>query len=120
VSSVTGYRPLECRPSSCTLQVDFVLAITSALNRSGGKGPSTLNHPPSAFVTTLIVPEGTSIEVDEEALAGIGVQRIVFVPSHKDMQGHCYFDAEKLVVQLHQLLVPELCAASDCVEPGMF
>lgn len=116
--SVIAVSPVGVQPLSCALQVDFVLAVTSALNRTGGKGPPTLDHPPSAYVTTLIVPEGTTIEVDKVALAGIGIERIVWVPSHKDMKGHCYFDAEKLVVQLHQLLVPDLRAESDRVEPG--
>jgi hypothetical protein len=82
----------------CT-QVDFVLAIASALNREGARGP-VLDHPPSAYVNTLIVPEGSAVAVDKAALAAAGVAEVEYVRSHKDERGRSFFDAERLVAAL--------------------
>jgi hypothetical protein len=78
------------------LQVDFIVAITAALNREGARG-SFLQHPPSKYVNMLIVPEGSTVEVDEQALSEMGVTSVQYVASHKDVQGRSFFDADKLV-----------------------
>lgn len=81
------------------LQVDFVLAITSALNREGGRG-TVLNHPPGAYVDTVLVPEGCMVRVDETTLAEMGVTAVQYVRSHKDSKGRSFFDREHLIAAL--------------------
>jgi hypothetical protein len=78
------------------MQVDFVAAITAALNREGARG-SYLEHPASKYVNMLIVPEGSTIDVDEQALGEMGVTSVQYVASHKDDRGRSFFDADKLV-----------------------
>lgn len=86
------------------MQVDFVVAITSALNREGARG-SYLEHPASKYVNMLIVPEDSTIEVDADALREMGVTSVQYVASHKDDQGRSFFDADKLVACFHTTFV---------------
>ena len=86
------------------LQVDVVHAITAALNRDGAKSGAPLGHPASAYVTAVLVPEGSAIAVDEAALAAAGVETVVAVGSHRDVQGRCFYDAEKLVAELQRIV----------------
>lgn len=81
------------------MQVDFVTAITSALNREGARG-SCLDHPASKYVNSLIVPEGSTVKVNMEALQDMGISSVQYVASHKDDQGRSFFDADKLVACL--------------------
>lgn len=83
------------------VQVDFVLAVTSALNREGSRG-TALDHPPSAYVDTLLVPEGCKVSVDAAALADAGVAAVEYVQSHKDSRGRCFFDRGRLVAALQR------------------
>eukprot|EP00892_Ulva_mutabilis_P009367 jgi/Ulvmu1/6802/UM031_0003.1 len=76
--------------------VDYVLAITSALNREGGRG-TVLHHPPAAYVDTLLVPEGCTVRVDDAALGALGVSAVERVQSHKDSSGCSLFDRERLI-----------------------
>jgi hypothetical protein len=82
----------------------MVHTIATALNREGAPGRAPLSHPASAYVNALVAPEGSSIAVDEAALAAIGVHRVEWVPSRSTMSGQCFFDAEKLVTKLRSLL----------------
>ncbi|KAF6254393.1 UPF0052-domain-containing protein [Scenedesmus sp. NREL 46B-D3] len=82
---------------------DVVQAITDALNRRR-TGRSPLRNPPSAYVTTLLVPCGGEIEVDETALELLGVSHVVEVASVVDADGRVAFDSEELVLAIGQLL----------------
>jgi hypothetical protein len=82
-------------------QVDFVRAVAAALNREDARG-SYLEHPAAAYVNMLIVPEGSTVLVDEEALAKMGVANIKYVASHRDTQGRSFFDPDKLVTCLKE------------------
>lgn len=95
------------------MQVDFVLAVTSALNREGSRG-TALDHPPSAYVDTLLVPEGCIVRVDAAALADAGVTAVEYVQSHKDSRGRCFFDCGRLVAALQRRFADiTIDAASD-------
>jgi len=64
---------------------DFVRAVTDALNRySCSHTDKILRHAPSEYVTHIVVPEGCEIPVDREALASIGVVKIVEVSSMQE------------------------------------
>eukprot|EP00879_Flechtneria_rotunda_P022704 GHRR01023978.1.p1 GENE.GHRR01023978.1~~GHRR01023978.1.p1 ORF type:complete len:373 (+),score=108.01 GHRR01023978.1:159-1277(+) len=76
---------------------DVVQAITDALNRRNCRQGTSLKHPPSAYVTTLVVPYDGAIEVDEAALELLGVSQVVEVASVADADGRVLFDAEELV-----------------------
>lgn len=78
-----------------------MLAITSALNRDGATG-TALTHPPSAYVDTLLVPEGSAVRVDEAALAQAGVAEVLHVQAHRDSRGRAFFDKACLVAALHR------------------
>lgn len=93
------------------MQVDFVAAITSALNREDARG-SYLEHPASKYVNMLIVPEGSTIHVDAEALQQIGITSVQYVGSHKDDKGRSFFDADKLVACFHATFVDQSMSAS--------
>jgi hypothetical protein len=101
---------------------DVVQAITDALNRRRSRAPSLqgqtlaqpssrtpargpLRNPPSAYVTTLLVPRGGEIEVDQTALELLGVSHVVEVASVVDADGRVGFDSEELVLAIGQLLV---------------
>jgi hypothetical protein len=90
------------------VQVDIVLAITSALNREGARG-SYLEHPTSKYVNMLIVPEGSGIQVDLERLEDMGVSSVQYVASHKDEHGRRFFDVGELVA----------CFQSTFVDPSL-
>lgn len=81
---------------------DFVRAVSSALNREGGRGSQLLNHA-SAYVNIVMVPEGSGIAVDEDELAALGVEKVKYVQSHRNEKGRHLFDADKLLAELHTL-----------------
>lgn len=82
------------------VQVDVVLAITAALNRKGARG-SCLEHSPSKYVNMLIVPEGSTMQVDTSALKDMGITSVQHVASHRDDRGRSFFNADKLVECFH-------------------
>lgn len=85
--------------------VDFVHAITDALNRRGeGRLSSPLRHPPSAYITTLFHPRGGSVNVDLDRLIELGIHEVREVDSTLDTVGHCIFCPESLVSALQQLV----------------
>jgi hypothetical protein len=107
---------------------DVVQAITDALNRRRSRAPSLqgsstlpqhnsrstpaaaaargpLRNPPSAYVTTLLVPRGGEIEVDHTALELLGVSHVIEVGSVVEADGRVGFDSEELVLAIGQLLV---------------
>uniref|UniRef100_A0A383VTG3 Uncharacterized protein n=1 Tax=Tetradesmus obliquus TaxID=3088 RepID=A0A383VTG3_TETOB len=111
---------------------DVVTAITDALNRRRSRAHSLqgssglaasfaaanpgsrttpaavrgpLRNPPSAYVTTLLVPRGGEIEVDHTALELLGVSHVVEVGSVLDAEGRVGFESEELVLAIGQLLV---------------
>ena len=82
------------------VQVDVVMAITDALNRKGARG-SCLENPPSRYVNMLIVPEGSTMQVDTPALKELGIQSVQYVGSHRDDKGRSFFNADRLVECFH-------------------
>lgn len=71
------------------------------LNRSHTR--SALQHPPGAYVHTLLVPSGGDIEVDVGRLAELGVHHVVEVPSvWRD--GQCLYDPDMLVSSIADVL----------------
>lgn len=83
---------------------DVVQAITDALNRRRSRQGVPLRHPPSAYVTCLLVPAGGAIEIDSVALELLGVSHVVEVASSQDNEGRTLFDSEELVLAIGQLL----------------
>lgn len=63
-----------------------------------------LRHAPSSYVTSLIVPRGGAIEVDEAALELLGVTHVVEVGSAPDSEGRIVFDPEELVLAIGQVI----------------
>lgn len=60
---------------------DMVEALADALNRRHARKVAQLAHPPAAYVTTIIAPEGGPVEVDERRLAELGVLCVLRVPT---------------------------------------
>ena len=91
--------PPQAGPSMrCMTASEMVLALSDALNRrQGPHGAAALQHPPSAYVTALIVPERGSISVDREQLAALGITQVHTVQAVVDAQGKCTYDADSLV-----------------------
>lgn len=52
---------------------DCVMAVCNTLNRCESHG-GALTHPVTSYVTALLVPEGSSIEVDGPQLHAMGVR----------------------------------------------
>lgn len=85
--------------------VDFVLAITNALNRRGaGKLSCPLSHPPSAYITTLLYPKDGTVRVDAERLAALGIHHLVEVSSTVDPHGRALYCPAALVATMQELL----------------
>jgi len=85
--------------------VDFVLAITNALNRRGaGKLSCPLSHPPSAYITTLLYPKDGTVRVDVERLASLGIHHLVEVSSTVDSHGRALYCPAALVTTLQEHL----------------
>ena len=94
------------RETSGMSAVDYVRAVTGALNREGGRdNADVLSHPPSAYVTVLVYPRGAEgeVPVDTRALERMGV-RALGVPSRRDASGRCVYDAQGVVDALSRLL----------------
>lgn len=98
------------RSRAHSLQGSSGLAASSAAAKPGSRttpaavrGP--LRNPPSAYVTTLLVPRGGEIEVDHTALELLGVSHVVEVGSVLDAEGRVGFESEELVLAIGQLLV---------------
>lgn len=84
---------------------DVIAAVTDALNRRRGRGRGPpLRHPAGAYVNVVLVPRGSAVEVDRDALELIGVKEVVEVDSGRDADGRCVFDPEALVLAIGQLL----------------
>lgn len=84
---------------------DVAGAVTDALNRRRGRRGQPLRHPAGAYVNVVVVPRGSSVEVDREALDLIGVREVVEVDSVLDAEGRCVYDPGALVLAIGQLLV---------------
>jgi len=84
---------------------DVVGAITDALNRRRARRGQPLRHPAGTYVDVLMVPRGSSVEVDLDALELMGVREVVEVDSACDAEGRCLYDPEALVLAMGQLLV---------------
>lgn len=71
---------------------DFVCAICDALNRKHCDDPClTLNHPPSLYISVMLVPAGGEIPVDLGNLAGMGIKYVVTVEAiHEESLGVLY------------------------------
>eukprot|EP00887_Chlorella_sp_A99_P006601 scaffold3.g6601.t1 len=57
------------------------MAVTDALNRRHSKKTSQLDHPPAAYVSAVLVPKGSPVEVDRAAMNTLGIPRVIVVPS---------------------------------------
>lgn len=83
--------------------VDFVLAVTNALNRRGaGKLSCPLSHPPSAYITTLLYPRDGTVRVDPDRLSALGIHHLVQVESTQDPRGRALYCPRALVGALQQ------------------
>lgn len=85
---------------------DVVEAVCGMLNRSHTR--SALQHPPGAYVHTVLVPSGGDIEVDAARLAELGVHDVIEVPSFR-RDGQCLYDPDMLV----SCIADVLAAAGD-------
>jgi cathepsin L len=88
---------------------DVVMAICNALNRvhCQSRGPGSLSNPPSAYVTTLLVPEGGEISVDYARLQMLGIQRVIQVSARTDMDGNVSYMPEEVASTLRQVVEGE-------------
>ena len=77
-----------------------MLTVAAALNR-GSPG-----HPPAAYVTELVVPDGGLVELDEPAVAAMGVRvrRASTVPGPRGP----LFEPVALIRTLADILVRDL------------
>ena len=80
---------------------DVVLALCGALNRRGASSRAgQLEHPPSAYVTAVVVPRGGPIRVDEGALRALGVARVVEVAAERGWDGAALYEPDALVAAI--------------------
>jgi len=80
---------------------DVVLAITDALNRRGAFARAgQLDNSPATYVTTVLVPSGGEVEVDEEELLKLGIQNVISVESERGADGLPLYDPEGLVAAI--------------------
>lgn len=79
---------------------DLVQAIADALNRRHSKKTAQLEHPAATYVTAVIVPAGSPIQVDAERLRALGVATIVEVPASLSAEGVALYDPDSLVAAI--------------------
>jgi hypothetical protein len=84
---------------------DVVSAIADALNRRRARRGQPLRHPASTYINVLMVPKGSDVEIDRDALELLGVRDVVEVASAVDAEGRCVYESEALVLAIGQLLV---------------
>ena len=84
---------------------DVVAAVADALNRRRARRGQPLRHAAAAYVNAVMVPRGSSVEVDREALELMGVRDVIEVDSAVDAEGRCVYDPEALVLAIGRLLV---------------
>jgi hypothetical protein len=89
---------------------DIVRAVTDALNRCHAKKVPRLSHPPSAYVTAVLVPAGGPVAVDRAELEALGVRSIrqvdaVWGGAEGDVAA---FDPDALVAAINQILSEHL------------
>ena len=83
---------------------DVVLAITDALNRRGAFARAgQLDNSPATYVTTVLVPSGGEVEVDEEELLKLGIQNVISVESERGADGLPLYDPEALVAAIRSI-----------------
>ena len=80
--------------------------ICDALNRRRNRKGQRLRHPPSAYVTGLLVPRGGSIKVDHQALALLGIRHVMEVDSFTDPDGGgaALFEPAALVQAIEKMI----------------
>ncbi|GBF93761.1 hypothetical protein Rsub_06093 [Raphidocelis subcapitata] len=83
---------------------DVVAAVADALNRRRGRRGQPLRNSPGAYVSVVVVPRGSSVEVDGDALELMGVREVVEVDSATDAEGRCVYDPDALVLAIGKLL----------------
>ncbi|KAJ9523872.1 hypothetical protein QJQ45_020058 [Haematococcus lacustris] len=83
---------------------DMVQAISDALNRRRNRQGQRLRHPPSSYVTALLVPKDGSITVDHQALKLLGIKHILEVESVPDAEGSMLFEPAALVTSISRVL----------------
>lgn len=83
--------------------VDVVRAVASSLNRTGGRSP--LAHPPRAYVTAVLSPEGGEFDAVAcaEELAEMGVATAIRVAASRDDHGRVIFDPASVVAALRSV-----------------
>jgi 2-phospho-L-lactate transferase/gluconeogenesis factor (CofD/UPF0052 family) len=80
---------------------DVVLAIVDALNRRGAFARTgKLDHPPSKYITTVLVPKGGQVVVDEDMLHELGVHNVVEVEAETNQEGAAMYDPDGLVAAI--------------------
>ena len=89
----------------CMSASEMVLALCDALNRrQEARGSGNLQHPPSAYVSALIVPRDGAIWVDREQLAELGIVQVHAVDSVLDDHGRCEYVPDSLVAGIDTVL----------------
>ena len=78
---------------------------TDALNRRASKRTHRLAFPPSVFVTAVLVPAGSPVVVDREALERLGVRQIIEVPSVASPDGRgVHYEPDALVAAVASVI----------------
>lgn len=76
---------------------DIVTAICDAMNRRRDRRGQRMFHPPSAYVTALLVPKGGEVVVDMQQLQVLGVNQVAEVDSLVDGSNRRIFNPAALI-----------------------
>jgi hypothetical protein len=83
----------------------LLLHYADALNRRASKRTHTLGFPPSLYVTAVLVPAGSPVQVDRSSLERLGVQQILEVASIPSPDGRgVHFDPDALVAAVATII----------------
>ncbi|CAD7700792.1 unnamed protein product [Ostreobium quekettii] len=83
---------------------DVALAIADALNRHHSRDGQVLDNGVEQYITTVVVPAGGGIQVDQEGLRELGIKSVRVVASAAGPQGQVVFDPEALVECLRDVV----------------
>lgn len=96
------------------------LRAADALNRRASKRTHRLAFPPSVYVTAVLVPEGSPIEVDRAALEHLGVRQVITVPSVPAPDGRgVHYEPDALVAAVASVIAAHRAAQQrQAAQPG--
>mmetsp|Transcript_9640 Transcript_9640/g.35312 ORF Transcript_9640/g.35312 Transcript_9640/m.35312 type:complete len:570 (+) Transcript_9640:90-1799(+) len=93
--------------------LDFVMAVTTALNRGHSPEPQfSLDYPPSKYITHLLAPSETSIPVPAEKIEALGIkvmklESTLLEDANAEKEAKCIFKSAALIHSLSSILSGE-------------